>query len=81
MPVPPAAVWDALSNAGGYGYWVVGSKVIRDAYGVSDDMRSRVQAAINELGYRPRAAARAMRDHLETAYRSTVAVLDGPGLN
>ena len=31
MPVPPAAVWDALSNAGGYGYWVVGSKVIRDA--------------------------------------------------
>ncbi len=37
------------------------SKVIRDAYGVSDDMRARVQAAIDELGYRPRAAARAMR--------------------
>ena len=37
------------------------SKVIRDAYGVSDDMRSRVQAAISELGYRPRASARAMR--------------------
>lgn len=37
------------------------SKVIRDAYGVSDDMRTRVQAAIDELGYRPRAAARAMR--------------------
>jgi uncharacterized protein YndB with AHSA1/START domain len=31
MPVPPAAVWDALSDSGGYGYWVVGSKVIRDA--------------------------------------------------
>ncbi len=31
MPVPPSAVWDALSDAGGYGYWVVGSKVIRDA--------------------------------------------------
>jgi uncharacterized protein YndB with AHSA1/START domain len=31
MPVPPAAVWDALADAGGYGYWVVGSKVIRDA--------------------------------------------------
>jgi GntR family transcriptional regulator, rspAB operon transcriptional repressor len=29
----------------------------------------------------PETAARAMRDHLETAYRSTVAVLDGPGLN
>ena len=31
MPVPPEAVWDALADAGGYGYWVVGSKVIRDA--------------------------------------------------
>jgi DNA-binding GntR family transcriptional regulator len=29
----------------------------------------------------PEKAAKAMRDHLETAYRSTVAVLDGPGLN
>jgi LacI family transcriptional regulator len=37
------------------------SKVIRDAYGVSDDMRSRVEAAISQLGYRPRASARAMR--------------------
>jgi uncharacterized protein YndB with AHSA1/START domain len=31
MPVPPQAVWDALADAGGYGYWVPGSKVIRDA--------------------------------------------------
>jgi uncharacterized protein YndB with AHSA1/START domain len=31
MPVPPSAIWDALSDAKGYGYWVVGSKVIRDA--------------------------------------------------
>lgn len=31
MPVPPQAVWDALADAGGYGYWVVGSKEIRDA--------------------------------------------------
>jgi Polyketide cyclase / dehydrase and lipid transport len=30
MPVPPAAVWDVLADIGGYGYWVVGSKVIRD---------------------------------------------------
>ncbi|MBN9105500.1 MAG: LacI family DNA-binding transcriptional regulator [Propionibacteriaceae bacterium] len=37
------------------------SKVIRDAYGVSDEMRLRVHASIAELGYRPRAAARAMR--------------------
>ena len=31
MPVPPEAVWDALADSGGYAYWVVGSKVIRDA--------------------------------------------------
>ena len=31
MPVPPQAVWDALADADGYGYWVVGSKAIRDA--------------------------------------------------
>ncbi len=37
------------------------SKVIRHAYGVSPAMRDRVQAAIEELGYRPHAAARAMR--------------------
>ncbi len=37
------------------------SKVIRDAYGVSPAMQARVQAAITQLGYRPRVAARAMR--------------------
>ncbi|WP_417503906.1 LacI family DNA-binding transcriptional regulator [Microbacterium sp.] len=37
------------------------SRVIRDAYGVSEPMRQRIQAAIDELGYRPRVAARAMR--------------------
>lgn len=37
------------------------SKVIRDAYGVSDSMRTKVQAAIDELGYRPRVSARGMR--------------------
>ena len=31
MPVPPEAVWDVLADPGEYGYWVVGSKVIRDA--------------------------------------------------
>ena len=30
MPVAPEAVWDALADPGGYGYWVVGSKLIRD---------------------------------------------------
>ncbi len=33
MPVPPTAVWDALANPGGYGYWVAGSKLIRDVEG------------------------------------------------
>ena len=31
MPVPPEAVWEALADPGAYGYWVVGSKAIRDA--------------------------------------------------
>ncbi len=31
MPVPPQAVWDALADPSSYGYWVVGSKEIRDA--------------------------------------------------
>jgi uncharacterized protein YndB with AHSA1/START domain len=31
MLVPPEAVWDVLADPGNYGYWVVGSKVIRDA--------------------------------------------------
>lgn len=31
MPVPPTAVWDALADPATYGFWVVGSKVIRDA--------------------------------------------------
>ncbi len=31
MPVPPQAVFDVLSDPGSYGYWVAGSKEIRDA--------------------------------------------------
>ncbi len=37
------------------------SKVVRDAYGVSDEMRAKVQAAIDKLGYRPNVGARTMR--------------------
>ncbi|MFG6201990.1 LacI family DNA-binding transcriptional regulator [Nonomuraea sp. JJY05] len=37
------------------------SKVVRDAYGVSPQMREKVSAAIEKLGYRPHAGARAMR--------------------
>lgn len=31
MPVPPTAVWETLADPGSYGFWVVGSKAIRDA--------------------------------------------------
>lgn len=37
------------------------SKVIRNAYGVSTEMRERVEAAIRRLDYRPSVAARAIR--------------------
>jgi LacI family transcriptional regulator len=37
------------------------SKVVRGAYGVSPQMRERVEAAISRLNYRPHAGARAMR--------------------
>ncbi|WP_197725494.1 LacI family DNA-binding transcriptional regulator [Actinoplanes sp. OR16] len=42
------------------------SKVLRDAYGVSPQMRERVTAAVEELGYRPHSAARTMRGHSDT---------------
>jgi LacI family transcriptional regulator len=37
------------------------SKVLRDAYGVSPEMRAKVSTAIEKLGYRPHAGARGMR--------------------
>lgn len=37
------------------------SKVLRNAYGVSDALRAKVQAAIDKFGYRPSTAARGMR--------------------
>src|SRR6478752_8205216 len=42
------------------------SKVLRDAYGVSDSLRARVQASMEKLGYRPHAAARGMRGQTYT---------------
>jgi LacI family transcriptional regulator len=42
------------------------SKVLRNAYGASPTMRTRVQRAIDELGYRPYAAARGMRGRTYT---------------
>ncbi len=37
------------------------SKVMRNAYGVSDGLRLKVEASIEKLGYRPSIAARGMR--------------------
>lgn len=37
------------------------SKVIRNAYGVSDSLRTKVNESINKLGYRPNTSARALR--------------------
>ncbi|RAX20688.1 LacI family transcriptional regulator [Actinomyces sp. Z5] len=42
------------------------SKVLRNAYGVSDQMRQRVEAAIEKLDYRPRTGARTMRGSSQT---------------
>jgi DNA-binding LacI/PurR family transcriptional regulator len=42
------------------------SKVLRDAYGVSDALRDKVQVSMQKLGYRPHAAARGMRGQTYT---------------
>jgi LacI family transcriptional regulator len=42
------------------------SKVLRNAYGVSDAMRDRVKTAMAELDYRPHTAARGMRGRTYT---------------
>ncbi|MCA1220778.1 LacI family DNA-binding transcriptional regulator [Streptomyces sp. 8L] len=63
------------------------SKVLRNAYGVSDAMRERVREAMEALDYRPHAAARGMRgrtytigvllDNLRNAFFADI--LDGVG--
>ena len=42
------------------------SKVLNNAYGASPDMRARVRASIDELSYRPSAAARGLRGQTYT---------------
>ena len=42
------------------------SKVLRNAYGASPQMQTRVRAAIEDLGYRPSAAARGLRGQTYT---------------
>ena len=45
------------------------SKVLRDAYGVSEALRGKVRASIERLEYRPHAAARGMRSPPSTPSR------------
>ena len=42
------------------------SKVLRSAYGVSETLRTKVQASMQRLGYRPHTAARGMRGQTYT---------------
>ena len=42
------------------------SKVLRNAYGVSELLRVKVQASIDKLNYRPSMAARGMRGQIFT---------------
>jgi len=56
------------------------SKVLRNAYGVSESLRENVQESINRLGYRPSSAARAMRGQSFTIGVLLVG-LDNPFLN
>lgn len=42
------------------------SKVLRDAYGVSEGLRAKVRVSMDKLGYRPLAAARGMRGQTYT---------------
>jgi len=55
-----AATIQDVADAAGVSRAAV-SKVIRNAYGVSEQMRTRVEAAIERLDYHPRVAARVMR--------------------
>ncbi|MEV4264019.1 LacI family DNA-binding transcriptional regulator [Kribbella sp. NPDC049584] len=58
-PARRATIQDVAQSAGVSVSAV--SKVLRDAYGVSPEMRAKVTTAIEKLGYRPHAGARGMR--------------------
>ncbi len=64
-PSPRGATIEDVARQAGVSRAAV-SKVLRNAYGVSPDMRERVTAAMSALDYRPRIAARAMRGRTDT---------------
>src|SRR3954454_17833134 len=75
QPPVRATIQDVAREAGVSASAV--SKVLRQAYGVSPEMRERVTAAIERLAYRPRAGARAMRGRSYTVGVSLI-VLSSP---
>lgn len=50
MPLAAETIWDALTDPGGYGYWVVGSKFIRD---VDDDWPAVGSSFHHKVGVGP----------------------------
>lgn len=67
-PLPPAGTRITIRHvAADSGVSVAAvSKVLRNAYGVSEALRLNVQASIERLGYRPSVAARGMRGQTYT---------------
>ena len=61
---PRITIRDVASDAGVSVAAV--SKVLRDAYGVSDSLRAKVQASMEKLSYRPLASARGLRGRTYT---------------
>lgn len=60
--VPPLATIKTVAAHAGVSVSAV-SKVLRNAYGVSDGLREKVQLSIDALDYRPSSPARSMRGH------------------
>jgi hypothetical protein len=61
MPVAPEAIWDVLADPGSYGYWVLGSKEIRDADAAWPQAGSRFH---HTVGFGPVTIS----DHTESLY-------------
>ena len=62
---PPRVTIKTVARDAGVSVAAV-SKVLNNAYGVSDDMRTRVMRSVERLGYRPSFAARGMRGQTDT---------------
>lgn len=59
-PSPPRATIRTMAADAGVSVAAV-SKVLRNAYGVSEGLRARVNASVGKLDYRPSKAAQRLR--------------------